>query len=491
MNRYFLLLWCLVSPLWAAGLNWDVTLFVDQASPDAIDTGVDAGTGETPFKTVSAAAQRAMAVAAEGKSVGVFVRPGTYRESIEMVGQSETDYAPITIQGVSDEVTITGAEPWNGWKIERNGAFEHAWPYGESVAPMIFVQGVRVIHMPNKKNLGPGESTLINNGKTVLMLPPKNGVVREGNVEVAERTELLRVQNLDSVTVSGLKLHGTTNGAEPASLGAVSFQQTASVQLEELSVQYNEIGLSVFHSKALTLNGVTASRNSVSGAKLYWNNTVEINGGEYSLNGVHSDGSESYGLGLRKTASVAIRRAQITENRLGLLLSYISDGAEVDAAHVFVNREVGVEAVSTKGLYMSGCIIASTGDTAMEFRGSAGEVKNTIFYSAEGKDPLLIFESMNQVSLTDNIAANFGSGMLVVASGVTETDEWGSNLFFAKKEKCFSYSDKSHDFSGWQDVTGNDLNSFFGDPLFVDPGRYEFALRNASPWFKKNSWPVR
>lgn len=491
MLRYLLLFLCLGVSIRAQGPAWDVTLFVDQASADAIDIGEDAGTGETPFKTVNAAAQRALTVAADGKNVGVFIRPGIYREQVELIGDANVDYAPITFQGVPDEVTITGAEIWNGWKIESGGGFEHPWPYGKSVEPMIFVQGVRVIYRPDKKVLGPGESTLINDGKTVLMLPPKNGVVKEGNVEVAERTKLFGIQNLDTVSVAGLKLHGTTNGAEPASEGAVSFQQTASVDLSELSIQYNEIGLSVFHSKMLTLNGVTASRNTTAGAKLYWNSTVEINGGEYSLNGVRSDASESFGLGLRKTGSVAIRRSQMAENRVGLLLSYISDGAEVNGAHVFANQTFGIEAISAKGLDMVGCIIANSGKTGLEFRGSAGEVRNTIIYAAKGKEPLLIFESMNQVVLKDNIAANFGSGMLLVASGVTKTEGWGSNLFFAKNDKSFSFSDKSYDFSGWQNITENDLNSFFGDPLFVDTSRYEFALKNASPWFKKKSWPTR
>ena len=40
-------------------------------------------------------------------------------------------------------------------------------------------------------------------------------------------------------------------------------------------------------------------------------------------------------------------------------------------------------------------------------------------------------------------------------------------------------------------MTGQDLDSAWGDPLFNDPERFEFIPLRASIWYEQKTWPVR
>lgn len=452
------------------------------AAGDALVLSVDpaAGSEALHFGTLQEAADEALKLAAAGQPVRIEVAAGVYREAVTLKGESGEDYAPISILG-RGEVELTGTELLKGWEIGRSGFFEIEWPH--DYAPLLFVQGVRVIYRQDKTQPEVGECVLVDKGRTLRMLPPRNAVVAEGNVEVARREKGLEVSGLPGITLSNLHL-GKTRGAERA---ALRIMQTGVVRLEAVTAEYSPVGIWVTHARQLLLEGCTASRNLIAGARLYWCQDVSLLGGEFSLNGVFSQQGDSYGLGLRKVSTVVVRRSQCADNAVGMLLSYVGTSAEIDGLHCFANRKDGLEAVAVTGLQLTAAILANNGASALLLRGSRGLVRNSILYGAETSAPLLLCQSFNQVEFRDNIIASGRADVVLAASGATEVLGWSQNLYYSKHTKPFSWEGQSLDFSGWREKTG-DRENYFADPLFVDPGQYEFALRNASPWFNKGNW---
>ncbi len=81
-------------------------LLVDQAHPAASDAGP--GTAEAPFKSV------AKATAAAGPGDTVTVRPGIYRESVNLRRGGEED-RPLTIRASGPGAVLSGADAVGGW----------------------------------------------------------------------------------------------------------------------------------------------------------------------------------------------------------------------------------------------------------------------------------------------------------------------------------------------------------------------------------------
>lgn len=441
------------------------------------------GAAKGVYTSLQKAADDALTFAAGGQSVVIELQPGVYRESVAMVGQAGVNYAPIHITGKGEGAELSGAEPFGGLKIGKSGAFESDWQH--EYAPHLFVEGVRVLHQEDTSDPNLAESALVNGGRTVRMLPPRHAVVTKHTVEAAARDGVLAISGLGSVEIENIRLGKTLLGGETAALRIAS---TPQVTLKNVTVEYADIGIWITHAQQLQLDGVTASRNALAGAKLYWNETVIINGGEFSLNGRMRESAEAYGLGLRKIKQLTVRRTQVTENRVGFLASYVSDSAAMSGIHVFANDQLGLQAISVNGLDLKGGIIAHNKGVSLLLRACRGQVRNTIVYASGGSGPLVDCESFNEIAFRDNIVASAGSAMVVHATGVTECADWAGNLFYSHASKPFLYIDERLDFTGWQSVTGGDGTSFFGEPLFVDPARYEFALKKDSPWFRRSDW---
>ncbi|MGE9291982.1 MAG: hypothetical protein ACQKBW_00070, partial [Puniceicoccales bacterium] len=72
---------------------------------------------------------------------------------------------------------------------------------------------------------------------------------------------------------------------------------------------------------------------------------------------------------------------------------------------------------------------------------------------------------------------------------------WGSDepFIFADiiPDKAGGRERPSLDFAAWQAVSGQDLNSAWGDPMFNDPAGFEFIPLGESIWYQQRTWPVR
>ncbi|HHJ80411.1 MAG TPA: hypothetical protein ENJ65_02125 [Candidatus Tenderia electrophaga] len=102
------------------------------------------------------------------------------------------------------------------------------------------------------------------------------------------------------------------------------------------------------------------------------------------------------------------------------------------------------------------------------------------------------FANNTMVDCDTGIYAQAGCGEwqavnnIVVSSGKTNTDFGSGSTVSADNNlysglNVFMHGGVSYDFGGWQAQTGNDGNSLFEDPLFVDPENGDYNLQKNSP----------
>ncbi len=472
---FLLLTLCLLSPLSAEEAAYDLTLRVDAAG------------GKGSYATVQEAVDKALEFSASGQSVRVLVTPGTYRESVSLIGDRSQTYAPILIEGVSgEEVAISGTEVLNGWKLNGD-TFECKWDYEKNLVPHLFVQGARVEYVPGARSLDVGQCTLRKGN--IEMLPPRNAVVRDGTVEVALRPSILEVRDLPELTVQGISLKNGAVLIEDAP-PATFFQNVRKLHLENVRVEANGFGMKIQQARDLVLAGVDCVRNRLGGAQIYWCSNVSILGGSFNLNGhgAPKDAVDAIGLATRKSQGLNIQRTEFNENRNGLQVEYASKETSMSGLHIYLNRGFSVQLVAVDELDLSGGQFACQGSSQLlELRGTRGTIRNTLLVAEGGDKPLLSVNGRGNLTFTNNIIAAFDhDGAIFDLEGLVTLEKASGNLYYSSDtDRAFIFKGDRVSLERWREDTGQDANSLWGDPLFTNRQRFDFSLRPASPWFKK------
>lgn len=457
------------------------------AQETAVTLRVEQQGGEGTYQTVQAAADKALELAASGRSVRVQLMPGTYRESVSLIGDRSKRYAPVTFESSSSEdVIISGADISNEWALNGD-TFERAWTYGDTLKPHLFVQGARVAYVRKARRLNVGQCTLRKG--TLYMLPPRNAVVKDGNVEVAVRAQLFEAKDLPELTIKRIAF---INGAieQEDAPPAVQFQGIQSLHLEGVRVEASGYGLFVQQARKLTLTGVDCLLNRLGGARLYWCSDITILGGSFNRNGHDAEpaSTQAHGLATRKSQGLRMERTEVHENRQGLDIHYASRDTLIKNIHVYLNQGSGLALTGVDALDMVGAQFVSEADaTLVELSGTRGRIRNTLFVAEGGSKPVLAADGSGALEFKDNILAAFDhQGPLFELGGIVRLENTNGNLYYnSSTVEAFTLYGKTMNLTGWQEATEQDDQSLWGDPLFTRREGFDFSLRPASPWFKK------
>ena len=120
--------------------NQTNAIYVDsQKGSDVIADVKLAGTSSAPLQTIQAAINLANTKNQQKIGTKIIVKPGVYRESVNIAAIANQSTAPLTIEAsATGSSIITGADVLTGWSALAGhpNAFLHSWPYNFGECPI-------------------------------------------------------------------------------------------------------------------------------------------------------------------------------------------------------------------------------------------------------------------------------------------------------------------------------------------------------------------
>ena len=182
-----------------------------------------AGSADRPYPHIAWAVAHAQFLRERGHAVRIVVAPGTYRETIHIVGVG--DNPPLVVESqVPGQAVVSGAEIESRWtRTGEGGHFVAPWEHDWGLAPIppgwggvevpdgvrrreaVLVDGAPLRQVLEQDELVPG-TFLVDESADRLVVDPPAGVDDLGDhlVEVAERDRVLRIRRrAENVTVKG------------------------------------------------------------------------------------------------------------------------------------------------------------------------------------------------------------------------------------------------------------------------------------------------
>lgn len=266
----------------------EVRLVVDGSDTAAADD--NDGTGAAPLATLAEAVERARAHNRDGRAVHVEVRPGTYRESVDLSAEEGATDAALVIEGTGDgEVVVSGSDETDGWVAEGEGVhrlpWDEDWGLGEVPASwregyggqqiadnpvvlrreMVFVDGELLVPHTSADAMRaePGSFWVDEDADALLAHLPEGTDPATSTVEVARRDTLLTVTDRRNVTVRGLVLQHAASAPEGK---AMLVLRSRDVVVEDVVLRWNSwMGLVVSRSEGVVVERTVANHNGFGG----------------------------------------------------------------------------------------------------------------------------------------------------------------------------------------------------------------------------------
>lgn len=500
------------------------------------------GTSTSPWRTVGFAAQRAFARQAQGLSTKVIVQNGTYRES---VGTFATGVRPgptgamVIFEGQSPGgVIVSGADIVAGWT--KSGANYHTpwthnwgvqpWRYSIGAPPhivrrkeVVFLDNLLLRQVLSFQELTSGtffvDESDTTAGNRLWVQPPSGRTVTATNVAVAMRSGLWRVENRNNLVFRNLafKRDNTYITGDVGNLSAFGLFNVANVLLEnctfaennahgcllgpadDLTIQgcqFNDnghVGLQPFKTRNLLVEHCEMNRNNWRGA---W--------GDYTgwspcgAKSLHSHGAtwryntaaDNHAIGLwwdTDQVNVRVESNWATRNlQQGFYLEYLQGPMFVRRNISSRNRNSGFTVDLGANVTLERNIAWANNGYGLKVRAQVARNDGANF---ETLNPLTL-SSSDHLTLRRNVFAgtNINQGALSLPStsynGGTffATLQANSNDFYCQgRSDPFLIGSSSYNFSGYAATSGQDPNSRYADPRFVDPANDNFALLPDSP----------
>ena len=431
----------------------------------------------------------------EGKTAELILGVGTYRGRLEITfDEPLPPSAKLIVRGYGQTRTVwKGSRLTTDWRPAGDGAFALDWPSGWPMAPRLdrsegleaislFVQGRAYRQVAGFEDLTPGTFALNAGARQITILSLREDYVSQSLIEVSDTrlTHLLSLRGIPTVELQNIGFYHHA-GAALTRPAAVSFQNINDLTIEEITVAFGSGG----GIDARAAEGASSSRmNLVSLNDLQQTALTASDWGSLQIASGRIERSAGYGAELSNIGSLSIAGQRIAENQRGGILA--ENVAYLDARSLFVagNEGIGVAVEAHETVIIrdaqvlnnqSGLELASDGEISLAFNMIGGHA-----------DSLAITGNPASISFTDNIVASYSNGILLK---IPPSQYVGSgNLFFNRAEVPFSWGGTATDFDAWQEASGQDWNSFFGDPLFQDPDGYDFSMAPESPFFAKDTW---
>ncbi len=266
------LLWaiCLSLCLPSSALAQDVILHVDINHPAADDA--NDGSANFPLLSIQEAANRALDNKFADLSTHVWIHPGTYRESIELLRYTNwpTNWpnllAPMTFEAITPGTAIvSGADPWTDWTFDAgSGAYTASWPYDWGLGPpafmwappplrnraniqvddivrrreILFIDDVHQRQVLSLGELTPGTYYVDEAADLIYLNPPAGTDMATADIEAGVREKLWLQEYEHYVTVRGLVFERAATRWEDA-VATVRFSGSNHMRLEDVDIRWN------------------------------------------------------------------------------------------------------------------------------------------------------------------------------------------------------------------------------------------------------------
>jgi Right handed beta helix region len=282
----------LVAVVWALSFqvpgpssdNKTVEIVVDAQS--GLDTNL--GTPDRPVKTVSQAAQLAVFNRRHGISTKVTIRPGTYREFVQIVNAVPETGASISFEASQIGTAIlSGSDIWTNWQPDPSnpGIFVHPWQYrwGPCEHPrgwpaigevglhreMIFVNGTPMTQAVSRMEMKQASFFVDEANGVVSLWPPSGTRMSDESIEVAVRPGVFESDAVSNLSLKGLVLEHANSCLSTKPNAALVISGGTNNLVEDTAIFWNNwIGFDDFSSADSTVRRVTSN----------WNGETGING---------------------------------------------------------------------------------------------------------------------------------------------------------------------------------------------------------------------
>jgi hypothetical protein len=281
-----------------------------KAMPSAAEIYVDAQSGSDsnsgsrsrPLKSLSRAAEAALANYRRNISAIVVLQPGTYRESVLLTAKPDTSTATITFQASTlGTAVISGADAWTGWKESPvdSRSFVHDWPFEWGLCPtpqgwpstipeivrhreMIFINGVFLNQVLSYSELS-DDSFYVNETDHTVTIRSREGVdVTKATVEVSVRPKLFESHGISGLTFRGLSFQKADSCLAES---AFSVYSSANTLVEDSSFLWNNWhGIHFGHVTDSMARRIVADHNGGSGIRGHMLRGVTYEDDEASFN---------------------------------------------------------------------------------------------------------------------------------------------------------------------------------------------------------------
>ena len=468
-----------------------------------------------------------------GQGARVSIEPGLYREKIVLWPDKAGVTAPLVIEGKTpDGVVVTGSDAWNdGWD-KRNQLYVHAWPYHCGLAPypngwepyvnlkdivrrreMIFVGGKNLRQVASPSEIKEGTFYVSEDKGLVQMWPPA-GLTPANGVEVGVRSGIFMVPGRKNLVMRNLTFCHDTS---PVQGGAVSVVNCSNVLIEYCHFDWNNwSGFGLYRCDNTTVRNTVANCNGGAGFGVSVSMNLDYEDSETSYNNWRGAAGGFTGWAVAGTKMCCIHGGLIRNHRaIGnqtRAFWFDSDTYNVTVENAFWEKNL------TNGIFFecdAGPITLK--DSVIAFNGQAG-VQSTTSENITMENNLIVgnqtqifligvehrvdtnFETHANATLTMKNWTLRGNVIAGISPGQTLIDSMGwdrflstfhssRNLWYNPVNKdCFRLAQMPLDFSAWQIVTGQDLDSKFMDPELKIAADGGTEVSPKSPWNQRGDW---
>jgi hypothetical protein len=498
----------------------------------SIGSDSNSGTEARPLKTVGKAAQLALVNHHKNIPVTITIRPGIYRESIEIQGSNPENGAPITFQASKiGTVIISGSDVWTGWQPDPDifGQFFHSWPYQWGVCgppkgfpalkdivlrrEMIFVDGKPLTQVLSRAQMSERSFFIDEAGKRAYLWPSTGTDMTKALVEVAVREKLLESHRNSNLVLRGLVFQHANPCVSMRPAAAVAIFNGSNELVEDSTFNWNNwigflynnvtnsaarrivanfnggVGMVGFRFKGVTIENVQTSHNNWRGELGQFRDWEPAGGKFFHVHGAvfkHYVSVENQARGLwfdTDNADVTIDHAFLARNQTdGLFLEANEGPFTIKNSQICSNGGAGILTNHTAAVSLVENVIYDNHESQVFVNGKSKQRSGSNWETGSN----YVVTAQNW-SFLQNVIVGVGVSQLLF--GTVQSSSESSALFFstlnsrnnswynAANRKVFQldpggpgHQPRSVDFSEWRSATRQDKDSTFSPPQ-EDPAR--------------------
>ncbi|WP_168186356.1 right-handed parallel beta-helix repeat-containing protein [Hydrocoleum sp. CS-953] len=337
-------------------------IYVNPKNIQASDT--NPGTEELPLKTLNKATEIARKNYQNNLGTKAIIYPGIYRESVELIIQSNNSNVPIIFEAKEPgKVIVSGSDIWNNWTQYQNSKiYTHNWPYKWEIPDNPWPNNVEVTPIVRRKEIAFINSKLlkqklslaeltegsfyISDEEDKIYIFPELGIdINNSIIEVGIRNSLFLSKGFNNLVIRGITFQHASSNFRDA---AVSIRSGKNILVENSQFLWNNWqGLHIRDCENLIVRKITANYNGQRGVGGYKLRNTLYEDVETSYNNWRGDWGGFYGWDAGHKffylRNVTFRRYTAVGNMAaGLWLDLDNSNVWIDQAYICDNFHTGL-----------------------------------------------------------------------------------------------------------------------------------------------------